>query len=444
MLYFLTIFLITFTLIAWRNLPTALAIIVILLPTYLIRFYIICLPTTLLEIMILIVLTVWFLQTGFQKIAKRYKKEISYKPFPFQTQIILIIIFATISIFVAPNIWKAMGLWRAYFLEPILFFLIFVQVIKTKKNLRKILYALGISALAVSFFAIYQKITGNFIPVEMWRPEETRRVTSFFTSPNAVGLFLSPIIMIYFGWLFENRFKNIIPALFKILVLIFSITAVIFTISQGTYAGLIIAFIFFACLIIKTKITNTSIPRSMKVLSKIFFVLFICISLFSVIYFQNQLINKYAQKIINSPSAQNRIVLLEGSFEYLTQNPKNFILGAGIFGFPKIQEKFREPLKMEPLIYPHNIFLNFWMDIGFFGMLCFVWLIISFFLKIKKSFSERNKIFFIGISASMITIIIHGLLDAPYFKNDLSLLFWIILGIFIATNTAKNKKQLNS
>ncbi|MCD4705518.1 O-antigen ligase family protein, partial [bacterium] len=397
-------------------------------------------PSTLLEAMILIVLAVWFLQTGFKKIHKKYKKKIPYKPFPFQTQIILIIIFATISIFIAPNIWKAMGLWRAYFLEPILFFLIFVQIIKTKKDLQKILYALGISALAVSAFAIYQKITGNFIPVKMWQIEETRRVTSFFTSPNAVGLFLAPIIMIYFGWLFEDRFKNFISALFKILVLIFSIIAIIFTVSQGTWAGLIIAFIFFTCLAIKTKITNASILYVKKF---VVFILLIIPLLFSIIYFQNQPINKYAEKITNSPSFQNRVVLWQGSFEFLKQSPKNFIFGAGIFGFPEIQEKFREPLKMEPLIYPHNIFLNFWMDIGFFGMICFLWLIISFFIKIKKSFSEQNKILFIGIASAMITIIIHGLIDAPYFKNDLALLFWIILGIFISVNTIKNKKCLN-
>lgn len=437
MFYFLTIFLIAFTLIAWRNLPIAIAIIVALLPTYLIRFYIICLPTTLLEIMILIILAVWFLQTGFKKIHKRYKKKIPYKPFLFQTQIILIIFFATISIFAAPNIWKAMGLWRAYFLEPILFFLIFVQVIKTKKDLQKILYGLGISALAISFFAIYQKITGNFIPVKMWQPEETRRVTSFFTSPNAVGLFLAPIIMIYFGWLFENKFKNFVPILFKISVLTASIIAIVFTVSQGTFAGLIIAFIFFICLAIK--ITNPSILYIKKF---VVFILLIIPLLFSIIYFQNQQINKYTEKIINSPSTQNRIVLWQGSFEFLKRNPKNFIFGAGIFGFPEIQEKFREPLKMEPLIYPHNIFLNFWMDIGLLGMLCFVWLIISFFIKIKKSFSKEKNIFYIGIAAAIITIIIHGLIDAPYFKNDLSLLFWIILGIFISTNIIEKSKNV--
>jgi hypothetical protein len=31
--------------------------------------------------------------------------------------------------------------------------------------------------------------------------------------------------------------------------------------------------------------------------------------------------------------------------------------------------------------------------------------------------------------AAMVAIIIYGLVDVPYFKNDLSVLFWTILGL---------------
>jgi len=30
---------------------------------------------------------------------------------------------------------------------------------------------------------------------------------------------------------------------------------------------------------------------------------------------------------------------------------------------------------------------------------------------------------------SMIVIIIHGLVDAPYFKNDLAMMFWLLVAL---------------
>ena len=31
----------------------------------------------------------------------------------------------------------------------------------------------------------------------------------------------------------------------------------------------------------------------------------------------------------------------------------------------------------------------------------------------------------------MVVLLVHGLVDTPYFKNDLSVLFWLIIGLGI-------------
>lgn len=416
MIYFLTIYFFLFSVIAMRNLTWALAIIVALLPSYLIRFELFILPTTLLEGMILITIGVWFLQIGFKQVKLKYQNKIQPQVFPFQKQIILIMITATIAIFISSETWKALGLWRAYFLEPILFFLIFIQVINSKQKLSKILYALGFSAIIISLFAIYQKITGEFIPVKMWQPENMRRVTSFYTSPNAVGLFLAPIIMIYLGWVFENKAKKLFSFLWQIFTITIAIFAIIFTMSEGTWVGLIVALIFFTFLSFFHQIKYKK--------SIIIFAILISI----IIPLLN--IDKI-QTIIATPSAQNRLTLWNGSLNFLTENPKNFIFGAGIFGFPVVQDKFRDPLKLEPLIYPHNIFLNFWMEIGLLGMIAFIWMFISFFSQSINIIKKRKSFIIIGVTCALVTILVHGLLDVPYFKNDLALLFWVIIGVFI-------------
>jgi hypothetical protein len=56
-----------------------------------------------------------------------------------------------------------------------------------------------LSTVAVSVFAIYQYITGQYIPNDFWASSVNRRATSFFPFPNAVGLYLAPIIMLLVG-----------------------------------------------------------------------------------------------------------------------------------------------------------------------------------------------------------------------------------------------------
>jgi hypothetical protein len=64
---------------------------------------------------------------------------------------------------------------------------------------------------------------------------------------------------------------------------------------------------------------------------------------------------------------------LDYSWNFFTQSPKNFVLGAGVRQFfRKIQKPYYDVKKMERLIYPHNIVFNFWSEIGFFGMTSFM------------------------------------------------------------------------
>ncbi|MCK5460298.1 O-antigen ligase family protein, partial [Candidatus Parcubacteria bacterium] len=455
MLLFLIIYFLIFAFIAYRSLAAAIAVIVAFLPSYLIRFQVWIFPTTVLEGMVLIVFFIWFAKFGWKKIACRFKNKNFFQPYPFYKQVILIIAVSYFSIFIAPDFYKAAGLWRAYFLEPIFFFLIFVNVVKTKKDLRKIFFSLGISALLISLFAVYQKITGNFIPLEMWRDASARRVTSFYTSPNAVGLFLAPIIIIYFAWFFDNfKKEKLLLNFYKILVLLFSLATVVFTVSEGAWLGLSAAFAvflylslrgnFISCLCeepnehsererrsnlinkqlkvfslsngIASSATASSQRQSNKI-KKLFckiIVIIIFLSIIASLCFSN-LIKDKIQPVLSDAANQNRFVLWQESWNFLTQNPKNFIFGAGIFGFPQIQKKFRDPLKMEPLIYPHNIFLNFWMEIGLIGMLAFIWLIFNFFIKTKKILKSGQRMLAIGLISAMISVIVHGLVDVPYF-----------------------------
>jgi O-antigen ligase len=93
---------------------------------------------------------------------------------------------------------------------------------------------------------------------------------------------------------------------------------------------------------------------------------------------------------------------------------------------------------MERLIYPHNIALNFWTEIGFFGMLSTVG-ILGYLFYLGFKIYKNDILWGAGLVGTLIVIVTHGLVDVPYFKNDLAMLFWIIAWLFFIHNT-DNKK----
>ena len=106
------------------------------------------------------------------------------------------------------------------------------------------------------------------------------------------------------------------------------------------------------------------------------------------------------------------------------------------------QQKVWQPLEI--YLYPHNIFLNFWSELGLAGMLLFVWIIGKFLmLDFRLLISDyKNKSLILGLTGAMIVIVVHGLVDAPYFKNDLAVLFWLLIGMLGVLNLElKNIKQ---
>jgi O-antigen ligase len=85
---------------------------------------------------------------------------------------------------------------------------------------------------------------------------------------------------------------------------------------------------------------------------------------------------------------------------------------------------------MERLIYPHNILFNFWAEtgllgvVGFFGM--FGYLGVSAYRLL-----HRNREWSILVLAILTVTLVHGMVDVPYFKNDLAMLWWVLGALMI-------------
>ncbi len=395
-------------------------ILVAALPLYVLRFPVLGLPSTFLEVMILI-LTVVFLITRWPDVKKRQ---------PFSWELVAWLIVAILALLSAGFSLSGLGIWRAYFFEPALAFIIFINVFNSKEKIIKVMQALSISAIAISLFAGYQYITGNFISNPFWQALETRRATSIFPYPNAVGLYLAPIVLMLSG-AFVAVYKTEKKKAWLFATAIFaSLAAIVFAQSDGALFGIAAAALlglFFASK--KTRIAAVVI----------------CIIGAGLLFASPTLSDYVLTRVaLKDFSGQVRRVQWRETFKMLYDGRS--VTGAGLGNYQASVKPYHQeglfinddPKRWQPLeiyLYPHNIALNFWSELGLLGLALFIYIVIRYFQMGIQAFerlrAHKDSFAWVGFGLilSMIAVIIHGLVDVPYFKNDLAVLFWLMVAM---------------
>ena len=239
--FLLIIGLICFSIIAIFRLDWAIFIILTALPAYLLRFKVGFIPTTMLEAMIVILFLSWFLQDKPWQRLKKHDWQNRRQKYPYHLEIIGILVAAWLGAAVAGFDNAALGILKAYFLEPIMLYLVIIN--RGKKSENRFIWPLALSATVISAIAIFQQLTGLFIFNVFWAQASQRRITSIFAYPNAVGLYLGPIIFLLAGlFLSYPKRSNLITAskkIFLLLIIVASLAAIIFARSEGAWVGLL-------------------------------------------------------------------------------------------------------------------------------------------------------------------------------------------------------------
>jgi len=452
----ISLFYIFFIILAWPNMGRGIYLIILLLPTYLIRFDIFNIPSTLLEGMIAILFVMWIIKLWQSKklhiavtawIKKIFRPEIekvettrrNLIPKILALPILVFVITTTIALVLTPQTFAGAGIWKAYFIEPLIFLGIMIYYLRKNSEINKIIYTLSVLSLIIFVYALVQKLTGWYIPTLDWYLPETRRVTTFFGYPNANGLLLAPISVLIFAtlWIKENAYLKIL----KFLAFISIILTVIWAGSEGALIALSAGVLL---ILLAKKHTR-------------FLATFLIIALTAVILLTPSLKTLAIEKItVSDYSGQIRQAQWSETLTMLSDYP---VMGGGLANYQNAIEPYHTSgltindkwQPVEIFLYPHNIILNFWTEIGLFGLASILWIfivlgVLIYRINLKKKWLPKYKKEYItnltlGITAALIVLVVHGIVDVPYFKNDLSILFWIIIGITIVLyNHTVNKK----
>jgi putative inorganic carbon (HCO3(-)) transporter len=405
---FLTAFL------ARRNLVFAAAFLLAILPAYQIRGGLFGIPTTALEIALLVFLA--FVALAHVRTGRR--------PLWGEAQILLLFFLAVsaAAALISPDVREALGLWRAYFFEPVLYFLALINVVRSSRDIAVLFFGLGTSMIVIGLVSFWQALGLLSAPLP-YAGEMPPRLSSLFPYPNAVALFVVPVVLLFMPFLLSSLAERR-RSVFLVGGVLFGTFALFASVSESGFLG------FFAGLAVLLLLL-----KRYRILLALIVLLVLVIALVPT---AREHIAALAT--FSDTSTDVRLRLWEGTLNLLSARP---IVGAGLAGFPAIYDLYRDPAHVELLLYPHSILLNFWVEIGLAGLLLILAFLFRFFQRLARPFSPRLEPYRVGLIAAMVGLLVHGLFDVPYFKNDLAILFWTFLacGVLLAGLERQNKNS---
>lgn len=326
---------------------------------------------------------------------------------------ILVLLASTISTILNFSV-HGLGLLIALFWEPILLF-IGIKLSGIKLNQKIILYGIASLLIINGILCVIQYYSLWLLPQAYWgNALEPKRSLGIFSHPNANALFVAPLLALLLPFIWQawkqnhENFKKI----FLTLGLLIGGLGLLFSMSRAGYLALAIVISIFL----------------FQKLSKLQLVCTFIIGVVAIIGLLNFLpIVKYrlTHAAFKDNASSARLELWKGGVKLLKQNP---IFGFGLGGFSREYSK----LNINPIYgthtSPHNIFLHFWLETGLLGLLSISSIFI--FLVWQSFFQKSATLNQTALGLFVIAIIIHGLFDIAYFKNDLALTFWLILATF--------------
>ncbi len=377
------------------NLEKTIYLSIIILPLYLLRINFWGIPTNLWEILALIGIFWWIINTKGELNISWKRNDMRY----LFIGVVMILIGLIVSTVLNKNYLAGFGIIKSWFLVPCAFSFMAVSALGQNK-LKNIFGALYISAFLVALISLIYYMLGE--------TTYDGRLQAFFNSPNYLAMYLSPAVIIAIYLLGESRKQKTRLRSIYISLAIISL-ALFFTYSYAAWVSVIVSLIFF------TVISKKPGRR---------YLIAILLGIILVLFFQ-----KNSEKFISLLSLDERSSLASRVMIWRSAGKMiedNWLWGIGPSNFQADYleyQKYYPPYLEWAVPHPHSLYSAFWLYGGILGLIGFIILI---FLAVTRLRLDKKKEIMSLVSFSIIIyFLIHGVFDTTYFKNDLAVVFWL-------------------
>lgn len=376
--------------------------------SYVWRFRVGPLPTNVLEILILTTIALYAagrIQTGRWPI-RRTGLEIPTA---------LLLIAGLVAIAISPNHFGAVGFYRAYFIEPVAIFYVAIDLLRAPRHFRVVL--LGVAA-GSTLFAILNLGAWAIALLTHQTIATANAPEALYTSPNSVAMFLEPPFAIAAGYALyagDRRERGFATA-----CLVFLLAALLLTLSRAAWLTL-------AALALVAVITMPNLKVKLGLLAGAL------AGGFGVaqIPYIHQRLARQLDPSFKDNTFEGRLQIWSDTLHMLRDRP---IFGTGLRGYETVMNRYMTGNRL-PELYPHNLFLAMWAELGLLGLVAFVVLLVLLLWRGWRGFYRANDFarpLLWGTSAAFVAIAVHGMFDTPYYNNDISIEFWVVAALQVA------------
>lgn len=391
----------------------ALSLIFLALPLYLVRFEVAGIPSTLLEVLIWALFAVAFFKDHWWRPAN----------WPRLTRAELLgiaglLTAGAISLLVTPELRAGLGLFKGFLVTPLLAYLLLRAHGRGHAELYWRAYV--VSALVLAGWGIVEWLGAGGAGYRAHGP---------FESPNYLAFYLVPVAFYLLYRVVEVR-RRPLQALHAVEFAIV-LAALLMTGSRGAYLGLAAGFfVWVPYLFGKLAIWQRLIGS-------------LGLGLSTLLIFGTLLL--FSDRVQTSDDI--RRIVWSRSWELIQAHP---ILGVGLGGFHHAMTALAWPILdvghqvARDVSNSHNLYLTFWLNLGALGLLSLFWLALT---ALRAAWRVREQPLAWVTFSVLVAILVHGLVDTPVWKNDLFVIFWLVVAtpFLLETKTGKqsaiNSKQ---
>ncbi len=335
--------------------------------------------------------------------------------------IILFLCGATLSFIANPFSWTSLGMMKTWFIIPLLAAFLWLQVNRDTTKYLFMSWALSSLCIALGglWFLVHDMLTYD------------SRLEAWYTSPNFLAILIAPGIIIV-SFLFEylrsqqrlDRFSLLLicAAMFALSIVLFHTHS--YTVWVATFFSLL--FFIFSSAIRKKSLKTILLVSVLIILSSLF------------VFFESGTAKWNALISFEERSSlASRMMIWQTAWKITTDHP---FVGIGVGRFQEeylFYQKYFPPYLEWAVPEPHNLFLAVWLETGFIGLLGSILIVLRLLTVLfRNTFSQHideNKRMSARLILSLLLLfLVYGLADTPYFKNDLSFLFWMLLAAAIS------------
>ncbi len=369
-------------------------------PTYVVRPHLGPLPLTVLEIALVVALVVGYVA---------YWPDLPWRN-PYLLPGGLLLLAALIAVAVSPARRSAADTWLAYFAEPAAAGLLAAAVCRRRDHTRILLLGLGVAGAVISF----ANIVNTLHAIATHHFSDVTPPVAIYGTANAIPLYLEPLLAFALGIvvLSDDHRERWVAAAFAVLFIV----ADVLSFSR-------LGWITLGCLIV-----------FMAAFSRWRWWIWAAIVVVGGAAFA--LSSSVRRRIlVEFGSSGNNTVLLRkplwlSALDMLRHRP---LQGGGLDGFKATVSRYAVDGYNQDLIYPHNLFLDFWSETGLLGLIAIIWYGVQLIRYGIRGLLRQNtpwvRALSLGLLGLVLAFLVHGIGDVPYFKNDQALAFWTLTGI---------------